>query len=84
MGLPKSMKSSILLYMAIKAWEAGNLPLLIGFEMHNDEQYDRLASLLSGVSLTKIQNGTLTTPRGAQGHESAASAAGHPPLHPDF
>lgn len=57
-GVPKSGKSSFLLYMALTLWRCGEVPLFIGFEMSNDEQEDRLLSLMSGVSLTRILNGT--------------------------
>lgn len=57
-GVPKSGKSSFLLYMALKVFLAGKIPLFIGFEMSNQEQQDRLTSLISGVSLTSILNGT--------------------------
>ena len=56
-GLPKSMKSSTLLHMAKAIHEQHKMPLFIGFEMSNEEQGDRLTSLYSEVSLTKIQNG---------------------------
>lgn len=62
-GLPKAMKSSIMLYMAWKAWMAGQRVLFVGFEMSNDEQLQRLSSLILGVSLTTIQNGTYTKPQ---------------------
>lgn len=57
-GVPKSGKSSFLLYMALAVWRQGKVPLFLGFEMSNTEQEDRLISLISGVSLTKILNGT--------------------------
>ncbi|NBZ97040.1 MAG: hypothetical protein EBR40_11565 [Proteobacteria bacterium] len=59
-GVPKSGKSSFLLYMAKHIHSIGKMPLYIGFEMSNQEQEDRLVSLISGVSLTKIMNGTTT------------------------
>jgi DnaB-like helicase C terminal domain len=59
-GLPKSLKSSTLLYMALACHRRGKVPLFIGFEMSDIEQRDRLLSLLSGVSLTKIITGALT------------------------
>lgn len=59
-GVPKSGKSSFLLYMALKVFMAGKVPLFVGFEMSNAEQQDRLTSLLSGVSLTNLLNGTTT------------------------
>jgi replicative DNA helicase len=59
-GLPKSLKSSMLLYMAIKAQDAAKSALFIGFEMNNDEQGDRMSSLFGEVGLTKVLNGTVT------------------------
>lgn len=61
-GVPKSGKSSVMLYMALNVWRHGRVPLFVGFEMSNNEQEDRLSSMLSGVSLTKILNGTTTIP----------------------
>lgn len=57
-GVPKSGKSSFLLYIAKHIHQIGKTSLFVGFEMSNQEQEDRLVSLLSGVSLTKILNGT--------------------------
>jgi replicative DNA helicase len=59
LGLPKSLKSSIALWMALEAQRAAKSVLFLGFEMNNGEQRDRAASLLSGVGLTKILNGTI-------------------------
>lgn len=59
MGIPKSFKSATALAMAIKIHENAHVPLFVGFEMSNIEQTDRSLSLISGVSLTKIMNGTL-------------------------
>lgn len=59
-GVPKSGKSSFLLYMAKHVHLVGKVPLFVGFEMSNREQEDRLVSLISGVSLTKIMNGDTT------------------------
>lgn len=58
MGLPKSLKSSMLLYMFLHAHQQAVKSLFVGFEMSSMEQGQRGASLLSGVSLTKIINGT--------------------------
>ena len=56
-GLPKSLKSSTLLYMAMECNAAAKIPLFIGFEMSNTEQMDRLVSLSANVNLTKIMTG---------------------------
>jgi replicative DNA helicase len=57
-GTIKSFKSATLLAMAKAVHEQAKVPLLIGFEMSNVEQEDRLLSLCSGVDLTAIMNGT--------------------------
>jgi replicative DNA helicase len=59
-GLPKSLKSSTLLYMAMMAHAQAKSPLFIGFEMSNAEQRDRLSSLYAKVGLTKILTGTVS------------------------
>lgn len=56
-GTPKSFKSATLLHMARAVHQQARVPLFIGFEMSNTEQTDRLLSLASGVSLTKIMQG---------------------------
>lgn len=58
-GLPKSMKSSTLLRMAMNIHAQGRVPLFLGFEMSNDEQEDRLMSLYGEVGLTRVMAGTL-------------------------
>ena len=60
LGTPKSFKSATLLAMAQRVHKQAKVPLFIGFEMSNIEQRDRWVSLISGVSLTKIMNGTLS------------------------
>jgi replicative DNA helicase len=59
-GTPKTGKSSALLYMALAVHRQAAVPLFVSFEMSFQEQMDRLASLLSGISLTRIMNGQLT------------------------
>jgi replicative DNA helicase len=59
LGTPKSFKSATLLAMARAVHAQAKLPLFIGYEMSNSEQIDRLLSLISGVGLNKIINGTL-------------------------
>jgi len=56
-GLPKSLKSSVLLWMALEVQKQAKSGLFVGFEMSNYEQMMRRASLLSGVGLTRILNG---------------------------
>lgn len=62
MGLPKSLKSSMLLAMAKSCHQQAKRPLLLGFEMNNQEQKERLVSLYASVGLTKLQHGALTAP----------------------
>lgn len=59
-GTPKSGKSTMLLNMALAAKRHGENVLFFTFEMTAEEQEDRLASLVSGVSLNKILSGTLS------------------------
>jgi replicative DNA helicase len=59
LGLPKSFKSATLLAMALAVHRQAKVGLFIGFEMSNTEQTDRTLSLISGVSLSRIMNGTL-------------------------
>lgn len=58
LGTIKSFKSATLLAMALAVHEQAKVPLLIGFEMSNTEQEDRLLSLVAHVSLSNIMNGT--------------------------
>jgi len=58
LGTIKSFKSATMLAMALAVHEQAKVPLFIGFEMSNVEQEDRLLSLIAGVSLTNIMNGT--------------------------
>ena len=59
-GLPKGGKSSAMLKLAMNSRETGHRVLFVTFEMSIDEQKDRMASLLGGVSLTHVLNGSLT------------------------
>jgi replicative DNA helicase len=59
-GTPKTGKSSFLLYSALAVWNSGQRPMFVTFEMSTQEQFDRLLSLLSGVSLTKIMTGQMS------------------------
>jgi len=61
-GTIKSFKSATALAIAMFVHRQAKVPLFIGFEMSNTEQEDRLVSLLSHVSLTRIMNGTISTP----------------------
>lgn len=59
-GLPKSMKSSTLLYIAMAVHRQVKVPLFIGFEMSNMEQQERIVSLLAAVRLTDVLTGNLS------------------------
>ena len=59
-GLPKRMKSSFLLYMAMTAMYSGYRAGLMSFEMSNAEQKARFTSLGAHVPLTAILRGQLT------------------------
>lgn len=59
-GLPKRMKSSYLLAMAIHAMRCGYRVGIVSFEMSNSEQHARWMSLGAGVPLTKMQRGLLS------------------------
>lgn len=59
MGLPKSLKSSVMLFMALHAHAQAVKTMFLGFEMKNQEQYLRAVSLLAEVSLTKVLNGQM-------------------------
>lgn len=59
MGIPKSGKSSMALRMAMNASLSGARTLFVTFEMSNDEQRDRVASLLGRIPLSNILQGNL-------------------------
>jgi replicative DNA helicase len=59
-GVPKAGKSSTLLASALHVRREGSLVLFVTFEMSTEEQEDRLLSLISGVSLSKILSGTFS------------------------
>lgn len=59
-GLPKRMKSSFLLWMAMTASFAGYRCGLMSYEMSNIEQQERYLSLGAKVNLTRLQRGQLT------------------------
>lgn len=58
-GPPKTGKSWSMLLMAKAAHEWGKVPLLVGFEMTNAEQEERLDALRAGISHTRLRNGKL-------------------------
>lgn len=59
-GLPKAGKSTLLLLAAMAAHANAFRPLLVGFEMSNEEQVDRHAAILARVSHHRLRTGTLT------------------------
>lgn len=59
-GPPKAGKSTIMLLAADAAHRAGYKPLLIGFEMSNEEQEQRLDAIAAKISHHRLRNGTLT------------------------
>lgn len=59
-GLPKRMKSSYLLAMAMNAMHCGYRVGVVSFEMSNTEQQARWLSLGAGVPLTPMQRGLLS------------------------
>jgi hypothetical protein len=59
-GLPKAGKSTLLLLAAMAAHEHAFRPLIVGFEMSNEEQQWRHAALLARVSHNRLQAGELT------------------------
>jgi replicative DNA helicase len=59
-GLPKRMKSSYLLAMAMHAMQKGYRSGIVSFEMSNTEQQARWMSLGAQVNLTRMQRGLLT------------------------
>lgn len=58
-GIPKSGKSSLALRIALNAAKSGARTLFVTFEMSNDEQRDRTASLVGEVDLNHILRGDL-------------------------
>lgn len=63
-GPPKAGKSTLMLLAMMSAHLFGVKPLLIGFEMSNEEQTDRLDSMISGVPAGKIKDGNLSEEEG--------------------
>ena len=59
-GPPKAGKSTMMLLAAHHAHMLAYKPLLIGFEMTNKEQEERIDSIAAGVSHHRLREGTLT------------------------
>ena len=69
-GLPKSGKSSVLLRIGMNAALYGARTVFVTFEMSNEEQRDRAASLLGRIPLNNIMKGDLL-PKEAERLEKA-------------
>ena len=59
-GPPKAGKSSTMLLAAREAHTSGYSPLLIGFEMSNEEQEARLDAIAAQISHHRLLDGSLT------------------------
>lgn len=59
-GVPKAGKSTYMLYSALQTSLAGYRTLFFTYEMSIQEQEDRLNSMMSGVDINHILNGTIT------------------------
>jgi replicative DNA helicase len=79
-GAAKSGKSSSMLLMSKAANEAGYEPLLVGFEMSNREQYERLDAIRAKISHARLRNGSLTVKEWRQLQRAIKAQA----LLPDF
>lgn len=58
-GEPKAGKSTGLMLMYKAAHDHGHIPLLIGFEMSNEEQRNRYAAIRARVNFHRLDNATL-------------------------
>lgn len=56
---PKSGKSSITEAVAKNVWERGFVPLLISFEMSNEEQSTRIDSMVTNIAHRKLLSGQI-------------------------
>lgn len=61
-GPPKAGKSTIELLAAMAAHDYGEEPLLIGFEMPNEEQEERFDAIFSRISHKRLRSGELRKP----------------------
>lgn len=59
-GPPKAGKSTLLLLSSIAAHLYGKRPLVLTFEMSNEEMSERMDAIRSGISHARLRNGTLT------------------------
>lgn len=59
-GLPKAFKTSTMVAMCKAVHGQAKVPFFASFEMSQQEVFDCLHSLFSGVSRTKILNGTIS------------------------
>jgi replicative DNA helicase len=58
-GPPKAGKSTTILLVAIAAWVFGLRPLVINFEMTNQELEERFDAIRAGISHARLRAGTL-------------------------
>lgn len=59
-GPPKAGKSTMMLLAALAAHAMHKMPLLIGFEMSNEEQEQRIDAITAKVSHHRLRGGNLT------------------------
>jgi replicative DNA helicase len=58
-GPPKAGKSTMMLLAALAAHALGKVPLLIGFEMSNEEQEQRIDAITAKISHHRLRGGAL-------------------------
>lgn len=58
-GAPKAGKSTALMLMYKGAHDRGHIPLMVGFEMSNEEQRNRYAAIRARVNFHRLDNATL-------------------------
>ncbi|MFI6495916.1 DnaB-like helicase C-terminal domain-containing protein [Nonomuraea typhae] len=80
-GPPKAGKSTSLLLMTKEANDSGYEPLLVGFEMSNREQYERLDSIRAKISHARLRSGTLTPKEQRQLERAIKVQASLPSFH---
>jgi replicative DNA helicase len=59
-GPPKAGKSTMMLLAALAAHALNKRPLLVGFEMSNDEQEQRIDAITAKISHHRLRDGSLT------------------------
>jgi replicative DNA helicase len=56
---PKAGKSTLVEAISKNVWERGGLPLLLSFEMSNDEQSARIDSMIANMAHSKLLSGRI-------------------------